>query len=365
MAKLAGAFRRRGRRPADRRRQAGAALRRLRSGLPGADAAPARARPPAHRRVLPRCARRDRAVPSDATVLQHQHHGRLRGGAAPGSAARPEPPTPATCTTGGEPAAPRPALVAVVGKSDSGKTTLIETLVPELRRLGLRVGTVKHDAHDFEIDHARQGLLAARPGRRRRVRRRRRPTGWPTSRRLDDEMPLQRDRAALLRRLRRGRRRGLQAHGAAQASRCSASPPATRAALRARRGAGPGHRRAAAARASLRPGRRAPAWPRFLAARLDSLRALLRPRRPAVRPVSCCPWRRRVTLQGHRCNKPGQVGALLRQERRTATRESTCNFGWQELPHRPGDRRAALRRHASAEAGQVDRAKHTRLQEAA
>ena len=46
-----------------------------------------------------------------------------------------------------------PALVAVVGKSDSGKTTLIEKLVPELVRLGLRVGTVKHDAHSFEIDH--------------------------------------------------------------------------------------------------------------------------------------------------------------------------------------------------------------------
>ena len=47
----------------------------------------------------------------------------------------------------------RPALVAIVGKSDSGKTTLIEKLVPELVRLGLRVGTVKHDAHSFEIDH--------------------------------------------------------------------------------------------------------------------------------------------------------------------------------------------------------------------
>jgi molybdopterin-guanine dinucleotide biosynthesis protein B len=49
--------------------------------------------------------------------------------------------------------ASRPALVAIVGKSDSGKTTLIEKLVPELVKLGLRVGTVKHDAHSFEIDH--------------------------------------------------------------------------------------------------------------------------------------------------------------------------------------------------------------------
>jgi molybdopterin-guanine dinucleotide biosynthesis protein len=47
----------------------------------------------------------------------------------------------------------QPALVAIVGKSDSGKTTLIEKVVPELVKLGLRVGTVKHDAHTFEIDH--------------------------------------------------------------------------------------------------------------------------------------------------------------------------------------------------------------------
>jgi molybdopterin-guanine dinucleotide biosynthesis protein MobB len=47
----------------------------------------------------------------------------------------------------------RPALVAIVGKSDAGKTTVVERLLPELQRLGLRVGTVKHDAHDFQIDH--------------------------------------------------------------------------------------------------------------------------------------------------------------------------------------------------------------------
>jgi len=46
-----------------------------------------------------------------------------------------------------------PALVAIVGKRDSGKTTLIEKLLPQLIKLGLRVGTVKHDAHSFEIDH--------------------------------------------------------------------------------------------------------------------------------------------------------------------------------------------------------------------
>jgi len=46
----------------------------------------------------------------------------------------------------------QPALVAIVGKSDSGKTTFIERLLPELLALGLRVGTVKHDVHGFDID---------------------------------------------------------------------------------------------------------------------------------------------------------------------------------------------------------------------
>ena len=46
-----------------------------------------------------------------------------------------------------------PPLVSIVGKSDSGKTTFIEKLVPQLVRLGCRVGTVKHDVHGFDIDH--------------------------------------------------------------------------------------------------------------------------------------------------------------------------------------------------------------------
>jgi len=78
-------------------------------------------------------------------------------------------------------APPQPALVAIVGKSDSGKTTLIERLLPELRALGLRVGTVKHDVHGFEIDtpgkdswrHGRAGAEAyavAGPGQLAYVR---------------------------------------------------------------------------------------------------------------------------------------------------------------------------------------------------
>ena len=43
-------------------------------------------------------------------------------------------------------------IISIVGKSDSGKTTLIEKIVPELVRRGYRVTTVKHDLHGFEID---------------------------------------------------------------------------------------------------------------------------------------------------------------------------------------------------------------------
>jgi molybdopterin-guanine dinucleotide biosynthesis protein B len=43
-------------------------------------------------------------------------------------------------------------IVSIVGKSDSGKTTLIEKLVPELVCRGYRVATIKHDVHGFEVD---------------------------------------------------------------------------------------------------------------------------------------------------------------------------------------------------------------------
>ncbi len=44
-------------------------------------------------------------------------------------------------------------MVSVVGYSNSGKTTLIEKLLTEFQRRGYRVGTIKHDAHGFELDH--------------------------------------------------------------------------------------------------------------------------------------------------------------------------------------------------------------------
>jgi molybdopterin-guanine dinucleotide biosynthesis protein MobB len=46
-----------------------------------------------------------------------------------------------------------PPIVSIVGKSDAGKTTLLERLVPELKQRGYRIGTIKHDVHGFDIDH--------------------------------------------------------------------------------------------------------------------------------------------------------------------------------------------------------------------
>jgi len=51
-----------------------------------------------------------------------------------------------------DPSRIRIPLVAVVGYSGTGKTTVITRLIPELKKRGLRVGTVKHDVHGFEID---------------------------------------------------------------------------------------------------------------------------------------------------------------------------------------------------------------------
>src|SRR6186997_2396531 len=39
-----------------------------------------------------------------------------------------------------------------VGRSNSGKTTLIERVIPELVRAGYKVATVKHTGHGFDLD---------------------------------------------------------------------------------------------------------------------------------------------------------------------------------------------------------------------
>lgn len=48
-------------------------------------------------------------------------------------------------------------VISIVGRSKSGRTTLVEKLVRELKRRGYRVGTVKHHSHP--------GLELDRPGK--------------------------------------------------------------------------------------------------------------------------------------------------------------------------------------------------------
>lgn len=57
-------------------------------------------------------------------------------------------------------------IISIIGKSKSGKTTLLEKLIAELKRRGYRVATIKHHSHaGFDIDrpgkdswrHARAG----------------------------------------------------------------------------------------------------------------------------------------------------------------------------------------------------------------
>jgi molybdopterin-guanine dinucleotide biosynthesis protein B len=50
----------------------------------------------------------------------------------------------------------RPAVVGVAGRSGSGKTSLLELLIPRLASRGLAVGGIKHTSH---------GFLAHRPGK--------------------------------------------------------------------------------------------------------------------------------------------------------------------------------------------------------
>jgi len=44
-------------------------------------------------------------------------------------------------------------IVSFVGYSNSGKTTFLVKVIKELKKRGYRIGVIKHDGHDFEIDH--------------------------------------------------------------------------------------------------------------------------------------------------------------------------------------------------------------------
>ena len=43
-------------------------------------------------------------------------------------------------------------ILAVSGVKNSGKTTLIVSLLPKLKQKGLKVAVIKHDGHEFEAD---------------------------------------------------------------------------------------------------------------------------------------------------------------------------------------------------------------------
>jgi molybdopterin-guanine dinucleotide biosynthesis adapter protein len=45
-------------------------------------------------------------------------------------------------------------IISIVGKSDSGKTTLLESLIGELKRRGHKVAIVKHSHHADDLDSA-------------------------------------------------------------------------------------------------------------------------------------------------------------------------------------------------------------------
>ena len=68
----------------------------------------------------------------------------------------------------GDHRADAPRVLSFVGRSGSGKTTLLEGVIGSLTERGMRVGVIKHHAHDIELDvpqkdswrHAQAGAVA-------------------------------------------------------------------------------------------------------------------------------------------------------------------------------------------------------------
>ncbi len=95
-----------------------------------------------------------------------------------------------------------PPVISIVGKSESGKTTLIERLIPELKRRGYRIGIVKHAHHGFDMDrkgkdsyrHRQAGadtVMIASPGQIAMIK-------DVPSERLDDLIPFFKDMDLLI-----------------------------------------------------------------------------------------------------------------------------------------------------------------------
>lgn len=55
-----------------------------------------------------------------------------------------------------------PKVVSFVGRSNSGKTTVVSKVVAELKTRGLKVGVIKHAHHGFDLD--REGSDSATYG---------------------------------------------------------------------------------------------------------------------------------------------------------------------------------------------------------
>ena len=57
-----------------------------------------------------------------------------------------------TTPTPSSPTQVQPPVISIIAKSGTGKTTFIESLIPELKRYGLRVGVLKHHSHPTPFD---------------------------------------------------------------------------------------------------------------------------------------------------------------------------------------------------------------------
>jgi molybdopterin-guanine dinucleotide biosynthesis protein B len=89
-----------------------------------------------------------------------------------------------------------PPIVSIVGRSGAGKTTVLERLIAELTRRGLRVGALKHAHHGFDMDHEGKDTWRHRRAGARAVGIVS-PTGVAVIRTLETELPVE-QAAALL-----------------------------------------------------------------------------------------------------------------------------------------------------------------------